>query len=359
MKKCVLVLHLTDLCNLDCHYCYARRGRKSMPMATARRAVDFFVEHMKGAPYANLIFIGGEPLTVPKMIRSVMAYARAKGLASFGAVTNGHLLDRAWLDFMAKNRFFLHLSLDGVAGAQDSNRPQRGGAGSFAKTDRALDLLGGYAGSLQHLELRHTFTPETAHLIADSVAYYAGKPFSRASRLCLMPAMLPTGRWRAALAQGRLARVLREQMLEVARQALESRRAGAPLQLHYNECLTQAPSLLETAGLGAYSCHPGREHLTVNMDGELYPCHIPSCDPASFSNARYRMGDVWRGITATRAAGEFCGFGPNACHSCPQWNRLETGEAARPAPVYQALYAAWLSAVRAIGREGRSAGAAR
>lgn len=342
-EKCVLVLHLTDLCNLSCTYCYAKRGKRGMPMATARRAVDFFVRHMGGVPHSNLIFIGGEPLTAPKMIRSVMAYARKKGVNSFGVVTNGHLLDRKWLDFMAKNRFFVHLSLDGVAGAQDANRPQNSGAGSFAKTDKALDLLGGYAGRLQHLELRHTFTPQTAHLIAGSVAYYASKPFSRASRVCLMPAMLPVGRWKTALAGG-LAKVLRAQLLEVARLARESR-----LQVYYNECLTQAPSLLETRGLGKYSCWPGKEHLTVNIDGEIYPCHVPSSDPESCANSAYRMGDVWTGITAPKAAGEFCGFSHNDCHSCPQWNRLETGKAAQAAPVYKALYAAWLSAVRAVG----------
>jgi uncharacterized protein len=349
IKKCVLVLHLTDYCNLACKYCYADKTGKSIKEDVWKRSVDYFMEFMGGdRTHSNIMFIGGEPLAAPKLMKEVMVYARSKGVAGFGIITNGALLNKQWMEFLAENRFFMHLSLDGIREAQNINRPKLGGQVSFDATDRALDLLGPYAEKMAHIELRHTPSPVTAHMLAESIRYYASKPFSRQSRICIMPSMLPTGSWDAMIKDGSALRIFREQMREIADLMIERMKANDPLNLYYNECLTNAPPLHEAFELGAYSCHPGGEHITVNMHGEIFPCHVPGSLPDYLDNWSFKMGDVWKGIDKPEEAQRFCNHSTNQHFSCPHWNRLETGDPAKAAGVYTVIAAAWLEAIQRV-----------
>jgi uncharacterized protein len=353
----VLVLHVTDRCNIGCHYCYAGKSLDSMPLPVAEKAVDWFAGFAGDPSKASVIFIGGEPLMAPKLLDEVVALAKRRGITNFGIATNGYLLDDEWLGFLADHRFYVHLSLDGTQEAHDRNRPLLGGGGTFDRIEKALDALPEYAPRLQHVELRHTFTPETAGLLAESLRFYSGKEIIRWSWVALMPAMLPVGRWEAALSRGAAA-VLRAQLAEIADLCLETEAAGRPLQVTYNDCLVEAPPLLQAAReerLGKFSCDSGTKYVTVNMAGDIFPCHLPGSAASFADNASFKLGTVFEGLTAPEKAAVFCGAPFNEHHSCPHWNRLETGDAARPAPVYTALYAAWLEAVRRIRRAREAA----
>jgi uncharacterized protein len=349
-----MVLHLTYACNIRCHYCYVEKDAHHIPMDEARRSIDFFVDKLASGPDSTLFFMGGEPLAVPDLLKEVVEYAKSRGVRSFGVISNGTLLDDRWLDYLAANRFYLHLSLDGVKETQDANRPLLGGGGSFEKADRALDLLGGRVKELQHFEIRHTFTPETLPRLADSVAYYASKPCAEAARVCLMPAMLPTGRWQPLLSSGRLVPALREQMGRIAELYLERRRAGRRLNLYYNECLSDTAPLSEETRPESYSCRAGEITFTINMKGEIFPCHAPAPHPEHRDNADYILGDTRNGLTRPEKAAAYLGGDSNVHHSCPHWNRFESGDPSKPAGVYTAFYAAWLDAVRRL-REAAAA----
>ncbi len=346
INKRVLVLHLTDDCNLRCRYCYIKKSGHSIKPAIARKAIDFIVKFTRRDPYTSVIFIGGEPLLKLDYMKKLMTYARGKGVKSFGIISNGTLLDRRNLDFLAENRFFMHLSLDGVKKAQDSCRPMRGGKGSFAETDSMLERLGGYAGDFQHLEIRHTFTPETAHLLADSIAYYASKSFSEKARICVMPALLPTGLWNKSLKTGKMTKIFREQMSKIVKLCADKLNQRRLVKVYYNECVTNAPPLISGRLVENLSCCPGTEHINVNNDGDIYPCHVPGSMPGINGNSSFCMGNVFEGITRQENAGRFCGFSHNKYLSCPHWNRLETGDPARPAAVYAAFFLAWREGVR-------------
>lgn len=90
---------LTPLCNLDCKMCYVHLT-KAQPMATEQwlwilgQAVD------NGMLYARLT--GGECLTYPGF-RDCYLYLRERGVET-GILTNGVLLNRETVDFLAKNK---------------------------------------------------------------------------------------------------------------------------------------------------------------------------------------------------------------------------------------------------------------
>ena len=62
-----LCLHVAHTCNLNCEYCFASQGkyhgeRAIMSLETAKRAIDFLVEHSGARHNLEVDFFGGEPL---------------------------------------------------------------------------------------------------------------------------------------------------------------------------------------------------------------------------------------------------------------------------------------------------------
>lgn len=134
-----VVLEITRDCNMRCRYCvYSglqpdRRGRseQTMSLDTARKAVDYLRDHSSDVPNVALGFFGGEPLLVPPLLREITDYARAvlKGKdLTFSLTTNGTLLRRDAMDFLAASDFSTLVSLDGPADINDENRIFAGGS---------------------------------------------------------------------------------------------------------------------------------------------------------------------------------------------------------------------------------------
>jgi uncharacterized protein len=360
------MLHLTDRCNIDCKYCYAGKSGRTMTPETARKAVDFFKKHAGDAPHTLIDFIGGEPLMAGDILRQTVDYARSQGIVKFGVSTNGTPLDKRWMEYLAENRFALHMSVDGIGEEHDKNRPYVGGGGSFKRLDEVLDELGPYGPGLMHFEVRYTFTPDNTKNLAETIRYFASKPIMKYGWVIVMPAMLPSGSWDAMLRDGSLMPLLREQFKSISDLCIERMAGGQSLHICYNDCLESSPSLSLWETLTEDSCRPGEEFVTVNMDGDIYPCHLPGSHPGSRQNSAYKIGHVDSGITRTEAIRSFTGGANSKCHSCHHWNRLEHGDPADPAAVYKALYVAWLEAGRRIrdfrrqkgllGQEGAAAG---
>lgn len=126
------ILVLTQRCNHRCVYCQAGEvtGR-SMTAATARRAIDTAFS----APVDGLAieFQGGEPLMNWPVLKSAVAYARAKARRTgkdleLSVVSNFSLMDAAKAAFLIENGVAVCTSLDGPAGLHDANRPYSGGS---------------------------------------------------------------------------------------------------------------------------------------------------------------------------------------------------------------------------------------
>lgn len=102
-KQLVINYHITEKCNYDCHYCYAKwakpnelhRNWDEMKSVLTRLA-DYFlspnpIQQQLGYQSVRLNFAGGEPLLLKQRFIEALDYAIQLG---FGAsiITNGHLI---------------------------------------------------------------------------------------------------------------------------------------------------------------------------------------------------------------------------------------------------------------------------
>lgn len=142
-----MVLNVTSKCNLACTYCYeygedrmVEEIEKKMPRfldeETARRSVDFMFEQAGPNPIVNLTFFGGETLLNFPILRSTLAYARAKGeelgkQVRFSLTTNATLLRPEIIEWLVENEVGVTVSIDGPKEMQDRFRVFHNGKGSY------------------------------------------------------------------------------------------------------------------------------------------------------------------------------------------------------------------------------------
>ena len=119
----LLILQVTQNCNLRCKYCvysgsYINRvhTNKRMNFEIAKEAVDFYYEHSKNTDIASISFYGGEPLLEFGLIRDVIEYCEEKFSGkqlNFNMTTNATLLTTEMMHFLQLHKINLTISLDG------------------------------------------------------------------------------------------------------------------------------------------------------------------------------------------------------------------------------------------------------
>lgn len=152
-----LVFEVTDACNLRCKYCgyaefydgYDERKNTFLSFEKARMLIDHLAVLWRENKYEDIMhplnigFYGGEPLMNMKFIEQVTDYVESLRdigrTISYGMTTNAMLLDR-YMDFLAKKRVRLLISLDGDEKGQ-SYRVDADGNNSFGRVVRNVRLL--------------------------------------------------------------------------------------------------------------------------------------------------------------------------------------------------------------------------
>jgi uncharacterized protein len=163
---------LTTECNLRCGYCYQRRGAaRQMSWDVLRAAADLLLAG--GAAEPVLACYGGEPLLALPLMKRAAAYLDERAPPGvrprLAVTTNGTLIDRAALRFLACQRVRLGLSFDGVEQAQGIR-----GAGTFARLDGLLSRLADEWPGYFNDDVTVTITLSSASLphLAASVRYF-------------------------------------------------------------------------------------------------------------------------------------------------------------------------------------------
>jgi uncharacterized protein len=142
-KMSAITLQLTQDCNFRCAYCiYSEEknkkqrshSRKHMSWETAKKAIDFFLEHSIDSERRNVGFYGGEPLLRFELLQQIVEYAEMRLIGrplTFSLTTNGSLLTEEIAAYLYAHNVNTLISLDGPKEINDKNRVFKSGEGTF------------------------------------------------------------------------------------------------------------------------------------------------------------------------------------------------------------------------------------
>lgn len=141
-------------CNLACAYCYYLEKGHLYPTTQGTRfamsdeTLEVFIrQYIEAQTQPQVLFTwhGGEPLMRPisfyeKAMALQQRYAGGR-LIDNSLQTNGTLLTDEWCAFFRKHNWLIGISIDGPQEFHDEYRRARGGAPSFHKVMRGINLL--------------------------------------------------------------------------------------------------------------------------------------------------------------------------------------------------------------------------
>ena len=312
-----LCLHVAHTCNLNCAYCFAAQGRYHgeralMSLETGKRALDFLVEHSGTRKNLEVDFFGGEPLMNFEVVKQLVAYARSIEAEKsknfrFTLTTNGVLLDDEVTEFANRECHNVVLSLDGRKDVHDRLRKTVGGQGSYDLIVPKFQKFVQQRGNRGYY-VRGTFTKYNLDFTND-IFHMADLGFTELSMEPVVSA--PDDPY--ALSEADLPALYSQYEL-LAKEMLRRRKAGRPFTFyHYMIDLTGGPCIYKRIS----GCGSGTEYMAVTPWGDLYPCH------QFVGDEKYRLGDIWNGVTNEAVQREFklCNaYARPECRDC--WAKL-------------------------------------
>jgi len=312
-----LCIHIAHTCNLNCAYCFASQGkyqgeRAIMSLEVGKRALDFLIENSGSRHNLEVDFFGGEPLMNWDVVKEMVAYARSiekehNKNFRFTLTTNGLLIDDDVIEFANKEMSNVVLSLDGRKEIHDRYRVDYAGNGSWErivpKFQKLVEARGG-----KNYYMRGTFTHANPDFLKD-IQKMLDLGFSELS----MEPVVCAADDPSALTEEDMA-VVMDQYEKLAELMLQRDKEGKPFTFyHYMIDLTGGPCIYKRIS----GCGSGTEYMAVTPWGDLYPCH------QFVGDEKFRLGNIWEGVTNTEIQQEFAACNVYAhpeCRDC--WARL-------------------------------------
>ena len=312
-----LCLHIAHTCNLNCSYCFASQGkyhgdRAVMSYEVGKQALDFLVANSGTRHNLEVDFFGGEPLMNFQVVKDLVAYARSiekeKGKNfRFTLTTNGVLVDDDVIEWANRECSNVVLSLDGRKEVHDRFRVDFAGNGSWEKIvpkfQKFVEARGG-----KDYYMRGTFTHANPDFLED-IKQMLDLGFNELS----MEPVVCAKDDPSALTDEDMQLVMK-QYEDLATLMLERDKEGRPFTFyHYMIDLTGGPCIYKRIS----GCGSGTEYMAVTPWGDLYPCH------QFVGEERFKLGDIWNGVTNKEVQGEFAAcnvYAHSECRDC--WARL-------------------------------------
>ena len=312
-----LCIHIAHSCNLNCSYCFASQGkyhgeRALMSFEVGKQALDFLVANSGKRRNLEVDFFGGEPLMNWEVVKQLVEYARSiekqhNKNFRFTLTTNGMLIDDDVIDFSNKEMSNIVLSLDGRREIHDALRVDYNGKGSFDTIVPKFQKFVKERGNRDYY-MRGTFTHRNPDFLED-IKVMLDLGFDE---LSMEPVVCAPGD-AAALTESDK-KIVMKQYEELADLMLERKKQGKPFTFyHYMIDLTGGPCIYKRIS----GCGSGTEYMAVTPSGDLYPCH------QFVGEEKFKLGDVWQGVTNKEAQNEFAScnvYSRQECRDC--WARL-------------------------------------
>lgn len=312
-----LCLHVAHTCNLNCSYCFASQGkyhgeRAIMSLDVAKRALDFLIENSGTRHNLEVDFFGGEPLMNFQMLKDLVAYARELEKKHnknfrFTLTTNGVLIDDDVIDFANREMSNVVLSLDGRKDVHDRYRVDYAGNGSWEKIvpkfQKLVEARGG-----KNYYMRGTFTHANPDFLED-IKVMLDLGFNE---LSMEPVVCAKGDKEELTDED--FPIVCKQYEDLAKLMLEKDEEKKPFTFyHYMIDLKGGPCIYKRIS----GCGSGTEYMAVTPWGDLYPCH------QFVGEEKYKLGDIYNGITNKEAQNEFAScnvYSRPDCKDC--WAKL-------------------------------------
>jgi len=316
-----LCLNVAQDCDLDCRYCFAKRGtygqgKTRMSSEVARKSVDFILDNSGRLRKLTLCFFGGEPLLNFSVVEETVNYSLRRGKERgkefrFNITTNGTMLTRAVREFLARNDFSIIFSIDGPKEIQDEMRPFNDGTGSYDVVSTNLKELIEDVGKIKLVfSIRSTFTRQQ-HDISRIALHLAGMGCHDIS---VEPAVLRDDELEIRACD---LQEIKDEYSRFARLYVDEIKKG-----HYFSFFHFRHTMDQTFRATRYltQCGAGSGYLAVSSDGGLYPCH------RFVGRGEYLMGDVFNGINRADIGNLFNSSHVNSKAKCLRcWARYICG----------------------------------
>ncbi len=275
-----VIVHPSQVCNLDCVYCYAVEFNKVNKIMKPETADAVVTHTMAMAPdgLSSVKFLGGEPTLawsiVERMMASYVAESERLGVRPphFVMVTNGTKVTHALVESAARYSMHVLVSLDGSQVTHDKLRPTRSGSGSYLKASAGLAALreGGVDVAVEGVYTREhlvdgiTVQDMIDHFLALDVREFAIAP--------------TVGVWHEADTVGQIDEV-RALFAAAARASTRSFRSQHPYLLRGIQFVLDGFGLRERR---QHVCGAGRTFMAINYDGEAFPCYLLESPATSY-----------------------------------------------------------------------------
>lgn len=280
-----LVLLVSNGCNMGCKYCSLDNLNQSniyMSSETACKAVKVFIDEYAGN-INSIMFFGGEPLINFKVIKDVVEYTldycnkKNYNSPKFGIQTNGTLINSDVCSFFKKHNFFITISLDGESNVNDLQRVFLDGRGSHKEIIKVINNL---IENDVAFNIEATITKNHVDMGVSVKDVFDYLIELGAHSVHIMPVIgshfnLDLSANIENIAMG---------FAQCAAYSMES------LTTNHHKRLYSTIYVIENLIYGSRNniCYAGTGSMTVNVDGNIYPCYYLLSD-------YFLMGNVFDG----------------------------------------------------------------
>ena len=293
-----LELMITHGCNMACRYCYGSDGTTGdagsahlygsplagMAYETAVKGIDFLFHESGPRKEVSVIFFGGEPLLEFPLIERIVPYIRDKERetgkkADISLSSNGLLLDRKIVDFLAAQKIGCQISIDGPPEAHDRLRSLRDGSPSYEAVMIGVSHL---------MAARRGKVPARATLsrgATDALSVVEHLLSLGFGSVHLEPAIGRSGE--TAITSADVEAIKRQ---EEALALFLVKRVRENRYFNYSNLVKYIRQTRVVRERLAYYCGAARTYFALSRDGAFYPCH------RFVGMEEYRMGDVDSGL---------------------------------------------------------------
>lgn len=268
-----LCLNVAHDCNLRCSYCFASEGdfgcgRELMPLETAKKSVDFLIEHSGKIKNLEMDFFGGEPLMNWNVVKETVKYARSLEKKynknfRFTLTTNGILLDDEKIDFINDEIYDVVLSLDGRKEVNDKYRITKTKKGSYDIVLPKFQKLISRRGNKSYY-VRGTYTKDNLDFTKDVMHLY-NLGFKNIS----MEPVLCDKNFASSVNKEDISKVLAEYE-NLCRELIKMKKSGKEINFfNFNIDLDKGPCVLKRLK----GCGCGNDYVAITPSGDIFSCH--------------------------------------------------------------------------------------